>query len=148
MYNLHPVLLIYPSMAVKLQPIVSEDTMGCLQNMVDLMSFTVTGLILSLDMKDILIRLKVLSVIVVVKKKNFVFILCSPRSNFLFLFFPNFLFLGLIMFMLPEMEMLLSLAVLTLALLVGTPLTPGRRWLALYCVYSHILEAIHCLVNI
>lgn len=34
--------------------------------------------------------------------------------------------------------MLLSLAILTLALLVGMPLTPGLRRLALYCVFTPI----------
>lgn len=58
-------------MVVKLQPSVSGDTMWYLQNMVDLMSLIVTGLILSLAMKDTLIRLKVLLVIIVVKKKGF-----------------------------------------------------------------------------
>lgn len=73
MYNLEPVLLICPLMAVKLQPIVSGNTNWWLQNTADLMSFTVPGLILSHGMKDILNRLKVLLVITVVKKNIFVF---------------------------------------------------------------------------
>lgn len=87
MYNLEPVLLICPLMAVKLQLIVSGNTMWWLQNMVDLMSFTVPGLILSHGMKDIFNRLEVLLVITVVKKNFFVFTFYSPFSNFLFFFF-------------------------------------------------------------
>lgn len=52
---------------------------------IDVMSLTVTGLILSLAMKDTLIRLKVLLVIIVVKKKVFVFTLSSLSPPQLFI---------------------------------------------------------------
>lgn len=61
--------------------------MWCLQNTVDIKSLTVTGLILSLDMKNILIRLKVLLLIVVVKKTYCLYIVLSVIFFYFFTFY-------------------------------------------------------------